>query len=163
MGQGLQFWTEGRGPLVSQAKGETRWSLKPTCQLLVCVLQPSHYFTKRVPHHRRKIYADSLWLYSYYTQSFPSKNKNIDYIFIYLWVFRYLSSGQIYDTMKGYSIFPRAPLTGASPSDVISRTLAGGVLPLCREAVSVFYSRSWQGCFFFCNDIKNLMIKLLNF
>ena len=28
---------------------------------------------------------------------------------------------------------------------VISRTLVGGVLPLCREAVGVFYSPSWLG------------------
>ena len=28
---------------------------------------------------------------------------------------------------------------------VIFRTLVGGVLPLCKDAVSVFYSPSWQG------------------
>ena len=45
----LLFWTEGRDPLVSQAKGETRWALKQTYQLLVCVLRQLHYFIKRVP------------------------------------------------------------------------------------------------------------------
>ena len=44
--------TKGRGPLFSQAKAEIQWSRKrkgETWQLLVCVLRPSHYFTKRVP------------------------------------------------------------------------------------------------------------------
>ena len=87
--KGLQFLTEdrdtvvaqtkGRGPLVSQAKGETAghsseggnpaslskergescWSLKQTCHLPVCVLRPSHYFTKRVPATEER-YARSL-------------------------------------------------------------------------------------------------------
>ena len=41
--------------------------------------------------------------------------------------------------MKRYSAFPKAPVLLLS---VISRTLvwAGGVLPLCRDEVSVFYS-----------------------
>ena len=39
-----------------------------------------------------------LWLYPSYTQSSPSKNKSINYIFIYLRVFRCLSSGTICDT-----------------------------------------------------------------
>ena len=76
-------------------KAETHWSLKQTCQLLVSVLRPLHYFTKRVP--RRKICANSLWLYSYNTQSSPTKNKNINYIFIYLRVLRCLCSGSICD------------------------------------------------------------------
>ena len=51
--------------------------------------------------------------------------------------------------MKGYSTFPKAPalldLTIRLFS-VISRTLVGGgVLPLCRGAVGVFYSPSWLG------------------
>ena len=54
-------------------KAETHWSLKQTCQLLVCVLRSSHSFTKRVPtaeeryvrtfsdcipttHNRRRLY-----------------------------------------------------------------------------------------------------------
>ena len=41
--------TKGSDLLVSQAKGVTSWSLKQTCQLLVCVLQPSYYFKKMVP------------------------------------------------------------------------------------------------------------------
>ena len=51
---------------------------------------------KKSPRQRRKMCANSLWLYSYYTQSSPSKNKNIKYIFTYLRVFRCLSSSSIY-------------------------------------------------------------------
>ena len=51
--------------------------------------------------------------------------------------------------MKGCSVFPKDPaFTGTSPSDfsVISRSLVGGgVLPLCRGAVSVFYSPNRLG------------------
>ena len=46
-------------------------------------------------------------------------------------------------SIKDYSIFPKAPLTGASSSDCLrsypEHTLFG-VLPLCRVAFSVFYS-----------------------
>ena len=56
---------------------------------------------KKGPHHRRKIFANSLWLYSYYTQSSLSKNKNINYIFIYLRVLHCLSSRSIYG-IRGY-------------------------------------------------------------
>ena len=46
--------------------------------------------------------------------------------------------------MKGYSTFPKAPAL-VEPChqkiDVTSMTL-GGILPLCRDAVSVFYSTS---------------------
>ena len=45
--------------------------------------------------------------------------------------------------MKGYSAFPKAPALLRLFS-VISRTLVWGVLPLCRGAVSVFYSPSLQ-------------------
>ena len=49
---------------------------------------------------------------------------------------------------KGYSAFPKLQhywsLTIRLFS-VISRTLFGGFLTLCREAVSVFYSPSWLG------------------
>ena len=46
--------------------------------------------------------------------------------------------------MKGYSAFPKAP-TLLEPLTIrlfsaISRTLVGGVLPLCKGAVGVFYS-----------------------
>ena len=54
--------------------------------------------SQKVPHHKRNIYAISLRLYSYYTQSSPSKNKNISYIFIYLRVLPCLSSWTICDT-----------------------------------------------------------------
>ena len=65
----------------SQAKGKTRWSLKQNCQLLVCFPAVA-VLRNKGPRHRRKICANSLWLYYYYyyTQSLPSKNKNINYI-----------------------------------------------------------------------------------
>ena len=46
--------------------------------------------------------------------------------------------------MKGCSVFPKAPaLLAIRLFSVISRTLiGGGVLSLCRGAVSVFYSPS---------------------
>ena len=113
---------KGRGRLVSQAKAETHWSLKrrgkvgwslkrrqrPTGRLGEPVSPPRvcspavALLHKKGPCHRRKICANSLWLYFYYTQLSPSKNENINYIFIYLRVLRCLSSSSIYDTI--YSI-----------------------------------------------------------
>ena len=78
---------KGRGLLVSQAKGETCWSLKQTLTLL----------HKKGPRHRKMC---KLWLYSYYTQLSPMKNKNINCIFIYPWVLRCLSSSAICDTCR---------------------------------------------------------------
>ena len=50
--------------------------------------------------------------------------------------------------MKGYSVFQGPSITGTSPSDRLvsypGLSLAGGV-PLCRGAVSVFYSPSRLG------------------
>ena len=88
-------------------KGEVRWSLKrrekPVGHSRRPVSSPC-VFTgcrtisqKRSPPH--KICANSLWLYSYDTLSSLSKNKNINYIFIYLRVLRCLSSGSIYATL----------------------------------------------------------------
>ena len=74
-------------------KAETCWSLKQTCQLPVSVSLATALLHKKGPRHRRKLYANSLWLYSYFTQTSLSKNKNMNYIFIYLQVFRCLSSG----------------------------------------------------------------------
>ena len=50
-------------------------------------------------------------------------------------------------TMKGYSTFPKTPqITGTLPSDCLLSyprlSLSGGVLPLCRDAVGVFYCPS---------------------
>ena len=61
----------------------------------VCVPWMSHYFTKRVPVTEER-YVQTLWLYSYFTQTSPSKNRN-NYIFIYLRVFHCLSSSSIYN------------------------------------------------------------------
>ena len=80
--------SEERVPLVTQA------DLPAPC---VCS-QAVALLHKKGPCHRRKICANSLWLYSYYTQSLPSKNKNMNYIFIHLRVFRCLSSSAIWDT-----------------------------------------------------------------
>ena len=88
---------KGRDLLVSQVKGETRWSLKQTCQL-PCVCSPAiALLHKKGPCHRRKICANSFWLYSYFTQTLSLKNKNINHIFIYLRVLRCLSSSPIYN------------------------------------------------------------------
>ena len=59
--------------------------------------------------------------------------------------------------MKGYSAFPKAPPLLEPTTrlfSVISRTLIWGVLPLCREAVSVFYSLSQLG--------KSILIDIMN-
>ena len=85
-------------------RGEVRWSLnrKETRCLssrpvsFSCVFSGRRTISQKGSQHRRKIGANSLWLYSYYTQSSPSKNKNINYICIYLRVFRCVSSGAIY-------------------------------------------------------------------
>ena len=83
----------------------TRWSLKHTCQLpRVCSPVVALIHTKG-PRHKRKICANSLGLYSNSTQTSPSKNKNINYIFIYLRGLRCLSRGTIYNTG---SIFKRS-------------------------------------------------------
>ena len=74
--------SEGREPLVTQAD----MSAPHLCSSAVALLH------NKGPRHRRKICANSLWLYYYYTQSSLWKNKNINYIFIYLRVFRCLSS-----------------------------------------------------------------------
>ena len=52
------------------------------------------------------------------------------------------------DSNKGVLHIPQSPsITGTSPSDLVSYTghLLGSVLPLCREAVGVFYSPSRLG------------------
>ena len=62
--------------------------------------------------------------------------------------------------MKGYSAFPKAPALLEPHHQIvychIQDTRLGGVLPLCREAVGVFYSPSRLGncllgcCFCYC-------------
>ena len=79
--------SEGGDLLVCQAKEETRWSLKQTCQLLWVCAPAVALLHKKSRCHKRKICANSFWLYSYFTQASPSKNKNINYIFMYLRVF----------------------------------------------------------------------------
>ena len=86
-GRSASFSSEGRDPLVTQADLSTP----------LCVFSSRCTTSQKNPRHRRKICANSLWMYSYYTQSSPSKNENRNYIFIYLRVFRCLSSGTICD------------------------------------------------------------------
>ena len=62
-----------------------------------CVFSDRRTTSQKGPRSRRKICANSLWQYPYYTQSSPSKNENVNYIFVYLQVFRCLSCGSIYD------------------------------------------------------------------
>ena len=59
-----------RDPLVTQGD----LSAPRVCSPAIVLLH------KKGPRHRRKICANSRWLYSYYTQSSPSKNKNMNYI-----------------------------------------------------------------------------------
>ena len=50
--------------------------------------------------------------------------------------------------MKGYSIFPKAPVLLKPHHQIVYghiRTLVEGVLPLCRDAVRVFYRPSRLG------------------
>ena len=70
----------GRGTLVSQAKG---WDpLVAQAAPCVCFSAVALLHNKG-SRHRRMIWANSLWLCYYYTQSSPSKNKNINYILIH--------------------------------------------------------------------------------
>ena len=55
----------------------------------------------------------ALWLYSYFTQTSPSKNKDINYIFIYLRVFPCLSCGSIYDYKLNGKFFSSCQLISA--------------------------------------------------
>ena len=54
--------------------------------------------------------------------------------------------------INGYSAFPKAPAL-LEPSDglvLYPGHSLGGVLPLCRDAVDVFYSASWLGNMYIC-------------
>ena len=86
-GRSAGLSSEGRDSLVTQAN----LSVPRVCSPSVALLH------KKDPRPRRKICANSLGLCSYYTQSSPSKNKNMIYIFIYLRVLRCLSCDAIYD------------------------------------------------------------------
>ena len=77
--------SEGRDLLVTQADLSAPSVFSPAIAQL----------HKKGPRNRRKICANSLWLYFYSTQASLSKNKNMNYTFIYLRVFRCLSSGAI--------------------------------------------------------------------
>ena len=80
-------------------KGDIRLSLKRRGRSASLPRKPVSFPCVFPGRHRRKICANSLWLYSYFTQTSPSKNKNINYIFINLQVLRCLSSVMICDTV----------------------------------------------------------------
>ena len=86
--------SKGGDPLATQADLSA-----PPCVFSSCctTLQKS-------PCHRRKTCVNSLWLYSYFTQMSLLKNKNINYVFIYLWVLRCLSIGTICNKRPIYVI-----------------------------------------------------------
>ena len=63
--------SEGRDLWVTQAN-------------MLCVFSSHCTTSQKGPCHRRKIYTNSLWLYFYYTESSPWKNKDINCIFIYI-------------------------------------------------------------------------------
>ena len=77
---------------------EACWSAPRVCSSVVAQLH------KKGPHHRRNICVYSFWVYYYFARLFPSKNKNINYIFIYLRVFRCLSSGAMYYIFTGLRV-----------------------------------------------------------
>ena len=83
-------------------KAETRWLLKQTCQLPRVCFPAVALLHKKSPRRRKKICAKSFRLYSYFTQTSPSNNKNINYIFMYLRVFRCLSNSLIYNTTADF-------------------------------------------------------------
>ena len=66
------------------------------------------------PRHRRKICSDSLRQYSFFIQTSPSKNKNINYMFIYLRGIRCLSSGALWDNARVSRISPECHLEAKS-------------------------------------------------
>ena len=117
--------SEGRDPL-----GHSRRPVSFSCMCSSAVV----LLRKKSPRHRRKIYANSLWLYSYYKQSLPRKNKNINYIFIYLRVFRCLSSGAICNMWTTPSLL--SLLGPFGPGAIIPvRVLSMGPIELCFQII----------------------------
>ena len=84
------FSGKRRHPLVTQAD----LSAPGVCSPAIALLR------NKGPRHRRKICANSLWLYYCYPQSSPSMNKNINCIFKYLRVRHYFSSGTFCDILE---------------------------------------------------------------
>ena len=72
-GRSVGLLNERRDPLVTPADLSAQCVCSPAVTL--------HH--KKGPRHRRKICVNYFSLCSYNTQSTPSNNKNIDYIFIY--------------------------------------------------------------------------------
>ena len=87
MGLEKDIWTEGRDQLFTLVS----LAVPHVCSPVVALLH------KMCPFHRRQICANSLWLYFYFTHTLPSKNKNINYIFMYLRILRCLSCSSIYN------------------------------------------------------------------
>ena len=72
-------------------KAEIRWSLSSTC-----VFSGRRTTSQKVSPLQKKDMCELSLTASYNTQSSPSKNKKVNYIFIYLQVWRRFSSGSIY-------------------------------------------------------------------
>ena len=91
-----QFWSKADIRWSLKWRGEISWSLNQNCQL------PRMRFPAVTLFHKKGLateerYMRILWLYSYFTRTLLSNNKNINYIFIDLGVFRWLSSGSMYE------------------------------------------------------------------
>ena len=105
---------EGRDPLVTQAD---------LSALRVCSPAPAQLHKKGL-RHRRKIRANSFWLYSYFTQTSPSKNKNINYMFIYQRVLGFFLSLRVFGLLSSsLLLFPqRFDRCVLQPSSGVCRT-----------------------------------------
>ena len=83
-------WSTGRS---SEQDRHTSHSSRPASSL--CVFSSRRTTSQKGSLSQKRICANSLWQYSYYTQSSASKNENINYIFIHQRDFCCLSSGAI--------------------------------------------------------------------
>ena len=80
-------------------------TFKQPCQLTLVCSPAVALAHRKGPRHRRNIRANSLRLYCYFTETLPSKNKNINNIFIYLQIIFCLSSGAVYDKTVFSALF----------------------------------------------------------
>ena len=72
--------------MVSQEKGETHWSHKQTCQLPVCVLRSSQYFTKSVSAPEERYVRT---LADYIPTTHNRRRRRIKYKFIFLYIYEF--------------------------------------------------------------------------
>ena len=150
------------------------WSLKQTYQLLECVLRPPHYFTKRVLATEER-YVGTLSDCVPTTHNRHSRRIKVEIIFLYIYEFfvvcpavQYTTRGHRQISFHNTEIFPFnlvTASTGASCAENLWLTARSRfsilqcsgrslwrILPLCRDAVGVFYrlsrlSQTWQELF----------------